>query len=96
MNVPDDKKGMALRLARKKLRLRQFEFAELIGCSAATQCEWETGRRKPRGVNWRMCLIVLEQRGITFDNEGFPVEAKGTKNSIVLDKPKRKKEEVTA
>lgn len=37
--------GQNIREARKKLRMSQRELAKLVGKSAATVCQWETGQR---------------------------------------------------
>lgn len=74
----------------------QVEFAELVGSSASTVCQWEAGRRIPRGPTWKMMMILFEARGILFDKNGLIVEkrAKGVNRSPMLDQLKSKRRSV--
>ncbi|MHC6758239.1 helix-turn-helix domain-containing protein [Yersinia ruckeri] len=43
---------------RKSVGMSQYEFAKMIGASAATVQRWELDRRVPSGIALRMlCLI---------------------------------------
>lgn len=70
MELADNLKAQAIRAGRKRLHLKQRELAELIDSNTATICQWESGRRIPRRINWKMLLIAFEQKGITFDAKG--------------------------
>lgn len=96
------KVGM-VRQARKRLRMKQYDFAELMGVSTATICQWEAmacsacrkrvnltgenayhhkdgtslcrggkpeGLRVPLGANFRLFMIICDQRGVKFDENG--------------------------
>jgi DNA-binding XRE family transcriptional regulator len=91
MQWPDELKAVMIRQARKKLRMKQMEFAELLGSSTATVCQWEMGRRIPRGPSWRMFLILMEHKGITFGNDGVLVDTETVNDSLKLEKQKSKK-----
>jgi DNA-binding transcriptional regulator YiaG len=74
MEYPDEAKAMMFRMARTKLRLKLRDFADLMGSSAPTCCQWESGRRIPRGPTWRMFLLLMQQKGIEFDKDGMLVD----------------------
>ena len=86
---PDELKAVMIRQGRKKLRMSQMEFAEMFGSSVSTVCQWEMGRRIPRGPSWRMFLILMEHKGIVFGPDG--VIADDVIRSPVLDKTKKRK-----
>ena len=88
-NWPDELKAMMIRQFRLKLRMKQIDFAEMLGSSVSTVCQWEMGRRIPRGPTWRMFLILAEHKGIKFDKDGVIEDV--VNDSPMLDKTKKRK-----
>jgi DNA-binding XRE family transcriptional regulator len=87
-NWSDELKPVMIRQGRKKMGLDQIAFAETMGCSGNTVCQWETGRRTPKGSAWRMFLILMSHHGIEFSDDGI---VKDVKRSPMLDTTKKKK-----
>lgn len=60
-NDPVDKKTFAERIIRerKKLKLDQNEFAEYLGVSKTTICNWELGNRLPDEYNRQQLKKII-------------------------------------
>ncbi|MFH1037958.1 MAG: helix-turn-helix domain-containing protein [PVC group bacterium] len=51
-----------VRAQRKRLKLKQGEFARLLGVSVATIRSWEQGRSQPRGDNLAIFIAVRRMK----------------------------------
>jgi DNA-binding transcriptional regulator YiaG len=67
---PDDMKAGMVTAARKRMGMKQYEFANLLAYSPRGISQWETGRRVPRGAAWQLFLLKCEDRGISFTSKG--------------------------
>jgi DNA-binding XRE family transcriptional regulator len=75
---------LMLRQARKHLRLTQTQLGQLVGASYASISSWEgvpgkKNARTPKEITWKYVLLMLEQEGITFNEDGILVAKKKSK-----------------
>ncbi len=70
---PDEAKGLMIKQARKRLRMTQPQFGELVGAAFLTVYQWENGRRIPRF--WRLICLALKEEGISFDSAGVLIDS---------------------
>jgi transcriptional regulator with XRE-family HTH domain len=67
--------ALRMRLARKMMHLRQYELAGKLGVAVPTVCQWETSVREPSRGNWQVFEVLCAQKGIEWDENGFPVKS---------------------
>ena len=75
-----------IRQGRKRLKMSQLQFGELMGVSVAAVCQWEMGRRYPTQPTRKFFELLSLHHGLKFDANGI----------LIPDSPKKRLTRVKA